>query len=289
MATLIMRPASLIVPGRIVRSPARPVLDAMHPLSRGLVGAWPLGDVVAALALTRDISLSGNNGTLNGGITFGDSDRGGRSLTLNGTTGYVSAPSLAVYNQNDFTLWCHVNLVSLTGGGGGAEPALMTRAPTTNTAGEYFMYIDKTSHKLTVDVPFVVGACVTGTTVFTTSKWYVCSISRRGNVFKAYVNGKLETTTTTVAAPTYAGLFYIGTFQNGPGPSYLNGKIGNARVYSRALSDSEQAWLFAEPYAGVYEAAQSRRVGVAAAGGARPVKMAGRWNGFAGRSGGFAG
>ncbi len=55
----------------------------------------------------------------------------------------------------------------------------------------------------------------------------------------------------------------IGTYGSS---NSFNGSMEGFRLYNRGLSQSEVQWLYAEPYAGIYEALPVWRVGAVAAG-----------------------
>lgn len=83
------------------------------------------------------------------------------------------------------------------------------------------------------------------------------------------------------------GRFTIGC-NSAQGEAFV-GYIEGVRVYSRALSAAEVAWLYAEPYAGFVSDDLDFAPDSGGGGATRLVKMAGRWGGYAGASGGFAG
>src|SRR5579863_1105173 len=85
----------------------RPIKD--HPLFLGFVGSWIFG----SQALAGDISGNDNDMTLVGSPALLSSLQG-PSVSLNGSTQYLSLPSKAAFT-GDFTMSFWINLSSLSG------------------------------------------------------------------------------------------------------------------------------------------------------------------------------
>lgn len=77
--------------------------------------------------------------------------------------------------------------------------------------------------------------------------WHHFAGTNRGTAGAVYTDGVVQTTGTTAQLDTTASAFQIGRFNSGIYP--FTGVIGDVRIYRRALTPTEIAWLAAEPYA----------------------------------------
>ena len=97
---------------------------------------------------------------------------------------------------------------------------------------------------------------VTGSTVLTAGVWYFVTIVSNGSSYSIYVNGQLESL--TIVGGTNSGDWfgdtlnrdniYIGCQRREVLEYYFNGLIDNVAIYNRALSASEVALLYREPF-----------------------------------------
>jgi concanavalin A-like lectin/glucanase superfamily protein len=240
---------SLVFPRGFVK-PSQPVLDPTHPLSRGLVGCWLLGDNVTST--TQDISGNNYAGTNNSSLlALGPSHHGGLSDTFNGLLTYVKFPPVAPANlfggslPFSFSAW--VNPSSFPG----LNPFILhTRAQNDVSlfyivgTGFSFGFYDGSSHNATS------GAASTGVWYHVVGVW-----DKANSLLRLYVNG-LQTGTVATGTPnTTTDINTIGSqVQSGvPGNTWA-GQIEGVRIYNRALSPVEVQQLYAEPYAGIYSA-----------------------------------
>ncbi len=107
-----------------------------------------------------------------------------------------------------------------------------------------------------------------GTTGLSNATWYhIVGVWRGATDMSIYINGVDD-------GGTYSGtggaLAYTGqnaAIGNYGGSTYFRGKMEGVRFYNRGLSAIEAAWLYVEPYAGIYESIPAYQVGVAAAAG----------------------
>lgn len=240
-------------------------------MSRGLVGCWPLGDVGGTGArLTKDISPNVSNGTLNNGPTLANSHHGGNSLAFtSGSTTFVDlgAPNPLEFSATArFTIACWVQSASNPGG----QEFAVGKDFSTGSRG-YGLGIS-TAGQLYLESGGQVAFSGTGPVFGNTNTWtFLCGVQSgdANQNWTAYVNGASIGTLNssfTYAANSAAhwyigGRSYVGFF-NG-----LTGNIEGVRVYSRGLSASEIARLYAEPYAGIVSSWPAYRVGAAAVGG----------------------
>lgn len=273
---LLAYPRSLITSNRgfIKPSPSW-VLNLNHPLSKGLLAYWPLGDSQGT-GIPADIGPRGRNGSFVSSPVVAFGHHGGVSQSLVPTGSYVKGGRVTIPNRWSVSFW--VYLVSYLQG---------------NNEAEFFSGMgDKDSRNvgllLSSHVLFGYSGSspyAQGVTTLTLSTWYnVTHTVGAGGVQQLYLNGKPDGAAVTNASlaatseanPEIGGNSFYGRL--------IGGYIDNVRLYERGLTPSEAALLYAEPYAGL-SSVLDYRVGTIVT---RPVKMAGRWGGFAGSSGGVA-
>lgn len=261
--------------------PSQPVLNLAHPLSRGLVGCWPLGDMVSG----KTIDLTGLNTTIPTNIAaVGSSHHGGQATKFNGSTGYIDCGTSSVLGpQGAVSSVAWVNFTSLAA----AYNGIVNRVQ--NTPALYHSLLVKSTGKLAL---YVTGTNAvnydgTGSNTLVTGTWYQVGLTYDAiGGLRGYVNGQLDGTAAADGAlQSGAATLSIGTDLNTAG-RYVPGSIDAVRVYNRALSQRDMAWLFAEPYAGIVNYAPPYRVGAAAAGAAISdfyyARMVGRVDGMGG-------
>ncbi len=198
----------------------------------GLVGWWP-GDGDAT-----DISGQGNNGTLQGVVTFA-AGKVGQAFSLNGTNAFVEIPNISALDPvaaGSQDAWVYFNqLPSVAGhimeiiGKGSAGRDFDLQAETDN---RFRFYIAG-------------GTQVASTTVIQSGVWYHVAGTWDSTLgLKMYVNGSFENTNPTLVTRAPSGEpLQIG---NQPyfGPRLFNGLIDEAEVFNRALSSNEVAAIF---------------------------------------------
>ncbi len=265
-------PRSLIRP-RGLRQPAQPVLDPYHPLSRGLIGCWLLNGVSAPIFL-KDIGPAKLDGTpiLFTTAQFSFSHHGGTSLTFGGVafgttvnlgTSALLKPPLPI--SFSLWLWKAASYSSVTNDACFNNDGIF--GPT-NYSGVGL----EDGGSSTVEIDFGDGTAFgrrskVGTTSLSLQTWYhIVGVLRGATDMSIYVNGVDDggSYSGTGGALAYTGqAATIGKY----GTHYFNGQIEGFRLYNRGLSDKEAQWLYAEPYAGIYESWPAYQVGVAAAAG----------------------
>lgn len=201
-----------------------------------------------------DLSGNGRTTTLNAGPTY-NSQNGGQ-IVLDGTDDYLSfaSPSpMAGTNLFTFEIW--VNFTSITGNGGGSYKSAFMCAGGSNS-GTNMPEIGITSANNTSFTPnlLVFGSGGGGTvgslsinvsSLITNGSWYQIVIARTGSATQvAYLNG-VQIGTGTVSNSFADGQTDIGGLhQLSTWSGYLNGKISNVKIYSRALTGVEVARNF---------------------------------------------
>lgn len=200
------------------------------------VGVWHLPDgavlglndsTSAALNLTNH-SLAAAAGAVGGGAS------------ANGSSQYAARAANANFNTDDYTVeaWIKRN-----GSGPFNQNAIIAHTPILS-AGHYYVYVDDTSGKLTMDIPYVKGNLFFGATVMSTGVWYHVAVTKSGNNYVAYVNGQPDATVTDAATPTKAGDLTAASFQDTLyGGRYCNGTLDELRVSGTARSGD---WIKSE-------------------------------------------
>jgi hypothetical protein len=214
----------------------------------GLVGWWP-GEENA------DDIQGGNNGMLQGGVTFtaGEVDQ---AFDFDGSTGYVQVPqnSLWQFGSNDFTVDFWINfrtpntsetldspdvfdIIGVDEGEGQANKWLvrfgggvLTLHINDNGTGPGSLFL--------AQAPFSP----------TLGQWYFIAVTRSGNTFTTYIDGQAAATQTmaitipSINAPLTWGLVEASR--------YLDGLMDEVEIYHRALSAEEIAAIFTAGSAG---------------------------------------
>ena len=204
-------------------------------INAGLVGYWPFN------GNARDVTVFSHNGTLVNAPSL-TTDRKGRAnsaYSFNGTNQYITmGTATGVQPLTAYTKAVWVKLSSTATGnnimsGSGACSGHALYAPTSG--------IVRSGH--CGNFAYVIDS--TGMTVGT---WYFIAVSFDSTVgsgtMKLYKNGTLVSTATSVPSNTETGL-QIGSFGTG---NLFSGSIDDARLYDRALTNTEISQLYNSYY-----------------------------------------
>ena len=177
----------------------------------------------------NDISGKNNNATLNN-VTYNSA--GAKSMTFNGTTGYVSIPSSAnyAYGTTDFTWELWISGSSFVSG----NNYLIDHGSNGGTLayqGGKLLYYNPTSG--TGGSLYTVGF---GSS-FSLGNWYHVVATRRIGITYLYLNGILSTSATDARNYT-AQSITLGNYGGG-GSYYWNGSIAYVRLYNRSFTADE--------------------------------------------------
>jgi hypothetical protein len=217
------------------------------PTESSLVAYWKLDE--GNSTAFRDLSGSGNTGTLSGGATWTAAASGigfddAAALSLDGSTGYASMGTNKIPKANatqTISVWAKFS----------STAGVQDIATLVDPADANGLKIGINAGKLNVSE--YGGAILISTTAPSVNVWhhvaYVYSSSGSGTD-QLYIDGALftgggNTTTHQSGAPTIA---YLGTY-NGSA-EFFKGQIDDVRVYSAALSSAQVAQLAAGRYAG---------------------------------------
>ena len=214
------------------------------PPTAGLVGAYSFDN--GAGTATPDLSGTGNNGTISG-ATWTTSGRHGGALSFDGVNDWVTVPDAASLDlTTGMTLEAWVNPVSLA-------PAAWSTVLMKERPGNlsYTLYANGNTNR-PEGHGFIGGVdrLVTGTSQVPAGTWTHLAVTYDNANLRLYVNGGLVSTVArTGGMEVGTGVLRIGGNGVWAG-EYLNGRIDEVRVYSRALSAAEITTDMATPLGG---------------------------------------
>jgi hypothetical protein len=223
------------------------VWAACTPVPPNLLSWWPgegnANDIVGA-----------NNGTLQGGTIANATGEVGLAFTFDGTNSYVQIPDSPTLRPTNLTIETWVRFRSLDSAVSGAP------------AGEQYLVFKQNSHQWDFEGYYLGKERRAGGDVFvfgvssaagvpveadsapivSTNVWYHVAGVRGPNFIQLYTNGQLAAQTSVTFPQDYGTLpVFFGT----SGQSYWDGKLaGNldeVSFYTRALSSSEIAAIYA--------------------------------------------
>jgi len=207
-------------------------------ITNGLVLALDAADTnsyVSGSSTWTDLSGNNNTGTLISGSSFNNSNNG--VMVFDGIDDYCAIGNLANLNNTSAT---HEVWVKLTAPTNGLQQQIFAR--TNTNAGTFSM--TKTSGINVFQMNYRNSINTQNTVILNTApstNWVHIVITYDGSVFNAYINGVLDTTTSTVTGSLNTG----GTFamalaaQSTGTTAFCPCRIGLARAYNRALSANE--------------------------------------------------
>src|SRR5215213_719353 len=161
-----------------------------------------------------------------------------RSLSLNGSSHYVSAPSSASLNiSGAITVEAWIKLNSI-----GAYQVILSREAfqQPGTGGGYRLIITNVGKlQLTLFQSHNTYVSVDGTTTTTTGVWHHVAGVFDGSQMRLYMDGVLNGSMSTASGPASGtGSFYIGRNSYASSPFYFGGLIDEVRVSATALYSS---------------------------------------------------
>lgn len=239
------------------KPPVGALLNLAHPLARGLIGCWLLGE--GGGRRVNDSSVGNNPGVLtniNASIWPG-SHHGGRCLSLGGTNQNVSVQSSALLQSPTTAL--SVSAWSFVPTSVGSQVSFAALAekdyqsdPRANPFTSYGILASGSAGNQ--QYSFVTRTAPTNNDimgsgiVITKGVWvHVCG-TMSGVTKRIYINGVLAATNANGVAMAYNnGRFTIGS--NSAAQEAYIGYIDVVEVYDRALSAAEVAWKYEQPFA----------------------------------------
>lgn len=219
------------------KPPVGTLVNTEHPLANGLLSCYMLAEpggtlIVDSIGVT---SLATANSPTRVAGRFGS------ALSLNNASSQnATTANSASYNVTNYTIVAWVNRA----GSGSTNNAIFSRTPG-SSAGQFYFYIANSTNVLGLDIPFVAGGVVSGTTALSTNTWYQVALTKSGSNYAVYVNGNVDGTATNAGTPTFTGSITLGSSAS----QFFNGKIDNLMFYGRPLSGAEIQQLYVQPFA----------------------------------------
>jgi hypothetical protein len=215
--------------------------------STSLVAGWNFNETSGTSATSGGTCGTSCNGTLTNFASTASQDQapgtgwtannrrwGAGALSFDGTNDYVSVPDSDNWNfgTGDFSIETWVNFATLPA----QQPIIGQRYDGDNqwwlhrTSSNTLRYYNQISGVLNIDLSSAVLTWETG-------KWYSVVLTRNGNNFNIYLDGRsVASTTDSDSASNFSIPLKIGEF----GASYFKGTIDSTRIYKgRALSANE--------------------------------------------------
>lgn len=217
----------------------------------GLVGWWKMNDGTGSGTVTDD-STNSNMATLTN-MNASDDWVDGKyldALDFDGSNDYLSIPDSAALEPANITLaaWIYLDAAPSSTNAIFQKP----RSTPGSNGSCYSLFVSSTA-----EAAMYARSTATGTKtarspdLLSSGRWYHMVGTADGSNIKIYVDGVLKATTAFPSSleclGTSAGTD-IGASNNGSMESFFNGKIDDARIYNRALSDAEVALLYQNAY-----------------------------------------
>jgi len=219
-------------------------LNKSHPLARGLVGCWLFNE--GSGNKVSDLSGNGNNGTLQGTAPSWSSGKFGPAVLLPGTDEYINVGTSDFFNiTTPFTLSICVSRANVD-----AYHGLIQRqggAPNYRGYGLGIVIKDVANANT---VRFWTGdEWLYSTTTITDSNWHHIVAVWDGTKTYIYIDGVLDISATPASTDLNnpGDTLSFGAFQAGTS-NWLPGRLDLPVIWNRALSDSEIALLYREPF-----------------------------------------
>jgi hypothetical protein len=149
--------------------------------------------------------------------------------------------SVDVSSEKTFEMWVRFNTFSVSG-----AISLFNKRLTAGSQEEYFIFIytgsGSVANEITFDYSNSGSRWLTGY-VPPLNEWVyiVLNVNTASPIRNLYINGQLQASDTTSMGTltAYTHDVYIGKDQAGSSSYYLNGDIGLAKIYNRALTSNE--------------------------------------------------
>ncbi len=225
--------------------------DKFHPLVKGIVGHWLFNDSPPLLGVTEDLSGNGNHGTIMDD-THSVPGRDGPALKFDGASDYVSCGSSSTLHlgTHNYTIvsWCKISSTPVK-----ALNTIFANGSTTSSEeGFYFLY-----NVTPGDLRFTIsnGAARTistsdGSLGLDDDTWHQMAVSvvRSGDA-TFYVDGiNVGAGSVSARSADDVGGDRVNSIGILATNFAMTGQIGSVKIYDRALSVSEIASLYRDPF-----------------------------------------
>lgn len=239
------------------------LVNEHHPLSRGLVAFW--APVAGSVWPTTWKDSAGRNHLT--GVSRAISAKGG--LQFNGSSDAVSVANVPYYAEFTFSAWFRYDGVS-----SGSFRSIGSRINAFGSPADWFLY--STGGAMVVDIPWVAGAVVTGSTSLTVGQWFHAGLVRSGSTgnwtYKIFYNGAVDGTATGVTSnpDTANHKLWLAALD---ATNFTGCAYGGVTLHNRALADNDMRMLYLESLKGYPSLIQRYKLGAydIIAGGGSPV------------------
>jgi hypothetical protein len=215
-------------------------------LTNGLVGYWPFN------GNANDESGNGNDGTVNGATLASDRNGGvNKAFSFNGTANFIEVPTLnnLQYNPITYSVWINPSSLVTVNNPLGNGVAIMGRDLCGQGIQGQLMVWNQVNAGINQNIFFYTGN--NGNNLNFSpglQSWtHLVFIWDQTDTMKLYANGNMinsQFCSSASFAPNGIIPFRIGAGScNSSGRFFWNGKIDDIRIYNRALSASEVAYL----------------------------------------------
>lgn len=209
----------------------------------GLAFAVDAGNLISyESGSTTTYSMTGSDtGTLNNGVAFNNKYNGG--WDLDGANDYISLSSTQIPATTDWTYSCWFNVDTLVAGG-----VLYGQYLQQGGNGRVLINLAEEDYSLCIRILSGAGygsQVISSAVIPTVGENYNFAISRNGQTYNLYVNGKLEISTTTAFTASFLqttpiiGGRTISSSNPTPTQNFFDGTIYDLKFYDTALSDVE--------------------------------------------------
>jgi hypothetical protein len=209
--------------------------------SENLIGWWKL-DEESGVAAT-DSSVISNDGSLNNSTFSTNSilSNLNSGLYLDGSNDYVTITKVSSYEIDFITLSIWVYPAST----GQIDQIFSKDASGANRSWQFRKEADETVRFIVFDDDDSSNGQATSTNTLILNDWNHIAGTWDGTDMKIYINGQFD------ASTSFSGLLnkgepnnaYLGRSEN-VDPGYFEGRLDDARIYNRALSEEEISALF---------------------------------------------
>jgi concanavalin A-like lectin/glucanase superfamily protein len=215
--------------------------DATGGQDPNLVGYWNFDEGTGVIAV--DSSGHGNNGSLQGGATWGPGKVGSHCLALNAAGAFVDIPNAVVDTRMPYSVSAWVNLTTAAGNqavvsiDGNSDSAFFFKQ---HSAGFFTLEVRASD---TASAP--VAASAPASTQTAAATWYYFTGVFDGSRIYLYVGGALNGSGIFTTPWTGNGHTSFGRSKfMGQYGDYVTGAIDEVRIYSRALTAPEVQALY---------------------------------------------
>jgi len=226
-------------------------LDWDNPLSRGLVCHLPFNE--GSGGIVNDLSGNGNTGTLVGAAHFGPG-KFGSCLDFGGDGDYVDCgdDSSLDMGSGDLSVSAWFKTITTSNdviigkgmSGTDSKRYVLVVLGDSPYNGKVQIYLDDNSNP---------GSLISSADTYNDGNWHYVVGVRDGSNLRLYIDGTAETPVdiSSLGDIDSAGDCDIGTIYDNALPgyaNYFNGSMDNVMIFDRALTASEIAQLYREPF-----------------------------------------